>query len=123
LPYHVLVDGLREAPAAAGRKIGTTKRGIGPCYEDKAARRGVRAIDLRDPQRCLGLVERAVEAWAPVIRELGGEVPVPRAIVDALEPLAKRLLPLLRDTSRLVDDALRAGDKILFEGAQGTLLD
>src|SRR5262245_31381375 len=62
LPYHILVDGLREAGAGAGRKIGTTKRGIGPCYEDKAARRGVRAADLRDLAHCLALVERAIEA-------------------------------------------------------------
>src|SRR4030095_15878074 len=103
LPYHVLVDGLRESAAAAGHKIGTTKRGIGPCYEDKAARRGVRAIDLRDRACCLAQLERAVGVWAPVIRALGGAVPEPRATLDALDPLAKRLLPLLRDTSRLVD--------------------
>jgi adenylosuccinate synthase len=123
MPYHVLVDGLRESAASAANKIGTTKRGIGPCYEDKAARRGVRAVDLRDPKSCLTLIERAVEAWAPTIRALGGELPSARAIVDELEPIAKRVLPLLADTSRLVDDALRDKKKILFEGAQGTLLD
>src|SRR3954470_16464731 len=75
LPYHPLIDGLREGSAGAGAKIGTTKRGIGPCYEDKAARRGVRIGDLRDPARTRTLVDRTLAAWAPVIRDLGGEVP------------------------------------------------
>jgi len=123
LPYHVLVDGLRESAAAESRKIGTTKRGIGPCYEDKAARRGVRAADLRDMGRMLGLVERATAAWAPTIQALGGEVPSPRAIVEALAPLAARIIPIVTDTSVLLEDAVRKGQAILLEGAQGTLLD
>ena len=75
LPYHRLVDGLREAAATDGQKIGTTKRGIGPCYEDKAARRGIRVGDLADLDGLEQKLARAVNAWGPVVRELGGEVP------------------------------------------------
>jgi adenylosuccinate synthase len=123
LPYHILVDGLREAAASATTKIGTTKRGIGPCYEDKAARRGIRMGDLRDLDRTETLLARAIEAWSPVIRAFGGEVPNARAIVQTLRPLAERLVPLLAETSLMVDAAVRAGEKIMLEGAQGTLLD
>jgi adenylosuccinate synthase len=123
LPYHILVDGLRESTASADSKIGTTKRGIGPCYEDKAARRGLRLGDLRDLARAEKLIARAIEAWAPVIRALGGEVPSAKAMLDGIRPLAARVLPLLADTSALVDDAVRAGEKVMLEGAQGTLLD
>lgn len=123
LPYHVLIDGLREGQAAAGAKIGTTKRGIGPCYEDKAARRGVRVGDLRDLSRAEVLVERALEAWAPTLRALGGEVPNASTVIDALRPLVGRILPLITDTSLLVDAAVQANEKVMLEGAQGTLLD
>src|SRR5580693_2223998 len=75
LPYHPLIDGLREGAADADARIGTTKRGIGPCYEDKAGRRGVRVGDLADPAHARVLVERAFASWRPIIRDLGGEVP------------------------------------------------
>src|SRR5579871_3170214 len=86
LPYHPLIDGLREGAAGEGAKIGTTKRGIGPCYEDKAARRGIRVGDLADLGRVRTLVDRALAAWAPVIRDLGGEVPDAGRIVEGLAP-------------------------------------
>jgi adenylosuccinate synthase len=123
LPYHPLVDGLREGRADVGAKIGTTKRGIGPCYEDKAARRGVRVGDLADVARTRVLVGRALAAWRPVILDLGGTVPDADRIMADLEPLAARLRPLVADTSALIDSALRADHKVLLEGAQGTLLD
>jgi adenylosuccinate synthase len=123
LPYHLLVDGLREDRAARGDKIGTTKRGIGPAYEDKAGRRGVRAGDLRDLGRVEHLVRGALAAWEPTIRALGGEPPVVADVLAWIEPLAARVAPLLADTSLRVDAALRAGKNVLFEGAQGTLLD
>ena len=122
LPYHPLIDGLREG-GGGGTRIGTTKRGIGPCYEDKAARRGVRVGDLRDLQRVSDLVDQALRAWAPVIRDLGGEVPERARILAELAPLAERLLPLVADTSVLTEAALKAGQRVLLEGAQGTLLD
>ncbi len=123
LPYHVLVDGLREAAARSGKAIGTTKKGIGPAYEDKARRTGIRAGDLRDLARLRDRVGTALEAWAPVIRALGGEVPSLAATLDPLERSAERIVPLLAETSAIVDRAIRQGARILFEGAQGTLLD
>ena len=120
LPYHVLVDVLREQRPDA---LGTTKRGVGPCYEDKAARRGVPLGALRDLGRTAGLVERALAAWEPTIRALGGEPPKVSEVVEKLRPLAERVVPLLADTSKLIEQAVRSGKKVLFEGAQGTLLD
>jgi len=70
-----------------------------------------------------GVVEQAVAAWAPTLRALGGEVPNVDDIIERLRPLAQRIVPQLRDTSRLVNDAIRDGQSVLFEGAQGTLLD
>ena len=122
LPYHILIDGLREN-AAADKKIGTTKKGIGPAYEDKVARRGVRLGDLRDLDRTRTLVEAALAAWAPTVKALGGELPSAETIVAELAPLAARLLPLAADTSKITDDAVRRGERVLLEGAQGTLLD
>jgi adenylosuccinate synthase len=123
LPYHPLIDGLREASAEAGKKIGTTKRGIGPCYEDKAGRRGVRAGDLRDMRKVEGLLEGALAAWMPVLTGLGGEAPNVREILAWLEPLAARIVPLLADTSKLLNEALREGKRVVLEGAQAALLD
>jgi adenylosuccinate synthase len=123
LPYHVLVDTLRETSAPAGRAIGTTKKGIGPAYEDKARRTGLRAGDLRHPARLKDRVEAAVAAWAPTITAFGGTVPETGPIVAALETAAKRLVPLLRETSALVNDAVRQNRRVMLEGAQGTLLD
>jgi len=120
LSYHRLVDGLREQGEGA---IGTTKRGIGPCYEDKIARRGVPMSALRDPAVMRDLVGRALEAWKPTIAALGGKAPTVDEVVSEVEPLASRLAPMLRDTAAFVDEALRANKYILFEGAQGTLLD
>src|SRR5262249_29495030 len=103
--------------------LGTTKRGVGPCYEDKAARRGVLLGALRDLARAERLVSAAVDAWAPEIRALGGTVPSVAEIMERLRALAPRIVPMLADTSRLADDALREKKRVLLEGAQGTLLD
>ncbi len=121
LSYHRLVDGLREADASSA--LGTTKRGIGPCYEDKAARRGVPMGAMRDLRAMRDLASRALDAWKPVISALGGSAPSVDEVMSEVEPLAPRLVPRLCDTSALVDIALRAGKTVLFEGAQGTLLD
>ncbi|MBK6512571.1 MAG: adenylosuccinate synthase [Polyangiaceae bacterium] len=121
LPYHVLIDGLRES--AATQKIGTTKKGIGPGYEDKVARRGIRFTDLRDLDRTRGLIDAALLAWAPLVHAWGASLPSTDAILDDLAPLAKKLLPMVADTGKLLDVAVRAGKHVLLEGAQGTLLD
>jgi adenylosuccinate synthase len=123
LPYHLMVDGLREGSAGAGEKIGTTKRGIGPCYECKAARRGIRAGDLADLARVEALVKRALREWEPTIRDLGGEPPSVASIMSELAPHAEKLRPLLADTSKLVSASIIEGRRVLLEGAQGTLLD
>ncbi len=120
LPYHVLVDGLREKGAGA---LGTTKRGVGPAYEDKAGRRGVTLGMLRDLKRCEKLVAFALEAWTPTIRALGGTPTTVPEVMATLEKVAPRLVPLLAETSRVVGEAMAANKRVLFEGAQGTLLD
>jgi adenylosuccinate synthase len=123
LPYHPEIDALREHAAGASAKIGTTKRGIGPCYEDKVARRGIRAGDLKDLALVEAKIEQALAAWTPVIEALGGKAPDPHRIVADLRPIAERLRPLVTDTSALLDEALKKGQRVLLEGAQGTLLD
>jgi adenylosuccinate synthase len=120
LPYHVLVDELRERTADA---LGTTKRGVGPCYEDKAGRRGLPMGVLRDPGHAEALVGRALASWGPTILALGGTPPTVREVMAKLRPLAERIVPLLAETSLLVERAVRDGKRVLFEGAQGTLLD
>ncbi len=122
-PYHVLIDGLREKGKDA---IGTTKRGVGPCYEDKVARRGIPLGAFRDTNRLRELVGRALSDWAPIFQHLGaGEVPVPTVddVLAAIEPTRARILPMLVDSQALVERTVRAGKRVVLEGAQGTLLD
>ncbi len=123
LPYHVLIDCLRESKACENNAIGTTKKGIGPTYEDKVRRTGIRTGDLRYPEKLRERVALALEAWAPVIQALGGEVPNLDSIVQPLLEHAERIVPMLGSVSLMVDKALREGARVLFEGAQGTLLD
>jgi adenylosuccinate synthase len=120
LPYHKLVD----AESAASKAIGTTGRGIGPAYEDKVARRGVRVLDLRHPARLRELVEKgAAHADAQLARfgaagraDVGGTLAL-------LERLAPRLLPLAEDVGLHVHRAVKGGAAVLLEGAQGSMLD
>ncbi len=123
LPYHVMIDCLRESKAAASNAIGTTKKGIGPTYEDKARRTGIRTGDLRRPEKLSEKLDLAIEGWAPIITALGGEVPTVESVLQPLLKQAERIVPLLSSVSLLVDQALRDGAHVLFEGAQGTLLD
>ena len=120
LPYHIVIDTLREQGKSA---LGTTKRGVGPCYEDKVARRGIHLGMLRHFAQLHDLVGGALDAWGPVARELGGTLPTVAEVMDRLEPIAARLVPLLTDTATVAEAAVRAKKKVLFEGAQGTLLD
>ena len=122
LPTHRLMEKLGEA--RPGRvSIGTTSRGIGPCYEDKIARRGLTMGKLRDLAAARAIVEGALEAWAPTIKALGGTAPSIDDVMAQLEAVAPRVVPLLADTAKLVEAAVRKGGNVLFEGAQGTLLD
>jgi adenylosuccinate synthase len=119
LPYHRDLDLLSEARRGE-RKIGTTSRGIGPAYEDKIARRGIRVGDLADPAGLEHEVRANVDARNRLVQDTtmdAGEV-----LVD-LAKHAARLKPWVRDVSLMLDGAMKKGESILFEGAQGTLLD
>lgn len=127
LPYHKLIDGLREDHGAKrGKAIGTTRRGIGPAYEAKAARRGVRMRDLLKPARLRELVAANLDELAPLIAHLGGTPPGPDEIaawVDGAIAAGERLAPYTGDAGRHVTGKIAAGAHVLFEGAQGCLLD
>jgi len=122
LPYHKLLDRAREKQ----EKIGTTGRGIGPTYEDKYGRRGVRVGDLRNLERAKEQVRARVAAANQMLQLLGvgsGEWANADETERLLERLAPRLLPLAVDAGRVVWDALARGESVLLEGAQGALLD
>ena len=119
LPYHRDLDLLSEARRGE-RKIGTTSRGIGPAYEDKIARRGVRVCDLMDP---VGLEQNIRDNVTARNRLVQDSTMDWRPVFDQLMGYGQRLRPWVRDVSLLLAEAIRAGEAILFEGAQGTLLD
>jgi adenylosuccinate synthase len=123
MPYHKAVDMARET-AKGKDKIGTTGRGIGPCYEDKAGRRGIRVLDLLDAKALEAKIRENLEEKnflltcflkAPALEF--------QPIFDSYTAMAERLRPFICDVSIMVDKATRDGKKILFEGAQGTHLD
>ncbi|RYF92007.1 MAG: adenylosuccinate synthase [Caulobacteraceae bacterium] len=121
LPLHRDLDQARES--ASTQKIGTTGRGIGPAYEDKVGRRAIRVADLADPESLKPKIERLLSHHGPLRRGLGLPEADPVAMFDELLALAPRLLPYARPTWKLLDEMRRAGKRILFEGAQGALLD
>jgi adenylosuccinate synthase len=123
LPYHVALDQAREARRGAA-KIGTTGRGIGPAYEDKAARRAVRLDDLFDPERFRSRITEALELHNFVLeRYLGAQPLDPDRVVDEALALAPRLRPMAADVASELAAEMSAGRNLLFEGAQGALLD
>jgi len=119
LPYHRDLDLLSEARRGE-RKIGTTSRGIGPAYEDKIARRGIRVCDLMDP---VGLEQNIRDNVTARNRLVQDSTMDWRPVFDQLLMYGQRLRPWVRDVSLMLAEAMRAGQAILFEGAQGTLLD
>ena len=120
LPFHKLLDRAREQR----EKIGTTGRGIGPTYEDKYGRRGIRVGDLRNPERAKELVCTRVHAANEFLGLLGSSERADAAAhVQLLERLAPRLLPIAVDAGRVVYEALQRAESVLLEGAQGALLD
>jgi adenylosuccinate synthase len=122
LPIHRELDGLRE-DGAGGAKIGTTRRGIGPAYEDKVGRRAVRICDLRDTASTEGKVDALLAHHNPLRAGFGAE-PVDRgALLAAINDVAPQILPYASMVWRDLDAARRAGKRILFEGAQGAMLD
>src|SRR4051812_27164304 len=123
MPWHVAIDQASER-RLGNLQIGTTKRGIGPCYADKAMRLGIRVQDLLDPKILRQKIEVALaekNLWLETVYEV--EALELEQIADRYEGYAQRLRPHIGDTSLLVDRALKDGRSVLLEGGQGTLLD
>ena len=123
LSLHRELDARRESDGGGGVKLGTTKRGIGPAYEDKVARRAIRLMDLAEPESLDDKIERLLAHHDPLCRGMG--VPAPRLIDvrNELLAIAPKVLPFMAPTFELLDRERRAGKRILFEGAQGAMLD
>jgi adenylosuccinate synthase len=121
LPWHRDLDQARES--ASANKIGTTGRGIGPAYEDKVGRRAVRVADLADREALEAKIDRLLSHHAPLRRGLGLPEADAGALIAELEALAPKILPYARPAWRLLDEVVKAGRRVLFEGAQGALLD
>ena len=123
LPYHVAIDQAREKAKGAG-KIGTTGRGIGPAYEDKVARRAIRLQDLMHRERFAAKLGEVLDYHNFMLKHYF-KAPLEdfQQILDATLALAERIKPMVADVPRMLYNAQRAGENLLFEGAQGTLLD
>jgi adenylosuccinate synthase len=122
LPLHRELDHFRET-SNAGLKIGTTKRGIGPAYEDKVGRRAIRVVDLNDRATLAMKIERLLSHHNALRRGLGINEVDGADLLDQLTAVAGDVLPYAENVSQLLDTQRRAGSRILFEGAQGALLD
>ena len=122
LSLHRELDKVRES-SGSGTRIGTTGRGIGPAYEDKVGRRAIRLIDLSEPEALDGKIERLLAHHNPLRRGFGLPEVTVSAIREELLSAAPRVLPFMDRVSQLLDERRRAGQRILFEGAQGALLD
>ena len=122
-PAHRMMEKMSEG--RPGRiSIGTTSRGIGPCYEDKIARRGIRVADLLDTAFFRGQYDSVMEEKVTIARTFGIYTELDlKAIRDEYEHFADRIRPMVCDTAVMLNDAIRAGKSVLFEGAQGTMLD
>ena len=123
MPYHKALDLAREAAKGKG-KLGTTGRGIGPCYEDKVGRRGIRAVDLLDPEALEEKIRTNLEEKNFLLsRFFGADILEFQPIYDSYLLMAEKIGPFISNVSLEIDEAIRKGEKILFEGAQGTHLD
>jgi adenylosuccinate synthase len=122
LPLHRDLDQAREIQAGAG-KIGTTGRGIGPAYEDKVGRRAIRVGDLAEPESLPGKINRLLAHHGALRRGLDLPEADAEALLAQLIAVAPKILPFAQPAWRLLDKAVKAGKRVLFEGAQGALLD
>jgi adenylosuccinate synthase len=120
LPYHVYLDTLREE---GGRGIGTTKKGIGPCYEDKVARIGIRVADYLDAAAFRGLVRQSLKVRSAELTKVKSLKTIEAEVFDGYEERRRFLARFAADTGLLLDEARRRGEKILLESAQGSMLD
>ena len=123
LPIHGELDRAREEAASKGTKIGTTGRGIGPAYEDKVGRRSVRVADLADDATLEARVDRALQHHDPLRKGLGIEAVDRDALIAQLKEIAAEILPFAAPVWKVLNEKRKAGKRILFEGAQGALLD
>src|SRR5690606_15037039 len=124
LSLHRELDGMREDAASnSGTKIGTTRRGIGPAYEDKVGRRAIRLMDLADLEALEGKVERILTHHNALRRGFGVPEVEHKTIMEELTSIADKVLPFRETVWLLLDKERRKGSRILFEGAQGSLLD
>jgi adenylosuccinate synthase len=122
LPLHGAIDRARET-ARGERKIGTTGRGIGPAYEDKVARRAIRMCDLAEPATLSDKLDELLLHHNTLLRGLGAEPFEKQALLDGLLEIAPKILPFVEPVWERLDQARRAGQRILFEGAQAVMLD
>ncbi|WP_212111236.1 adenylosuccinate synthase [Bartonella queenslandensis] len=122
LSLHRDLDAIRES-GLSGLKIGTTKRGIGPAYEDKVGRRAIRVMDLAEKDTLMAKIERLLRHHNALRRGMGVAEIDSQALYDELMQVADKILPFMDSTWRLLDEGYREGKHILFEGAQGALLD
>jgi adenylosuccinate synthase len=120
MPYHKAIDEAREEHKS---KIGTTKRGIGPCYGDKVARIGIRIEDLYNSERLLDLLERNLEEKNSILRGYGKNEIKIESILDTYSEAASFISEFVSNTDLIVEEAIREDKLILFEGAQGIMLD
>ncbi len=121
-PYHRQIEKAMEA-ARGENRIGTTMRGIGPAYEDKAARRGIRVCDLMDPEKFRRKLDCVLAEKSALSRGVFGEELVTDGLVESYLAMAERIRGYVADTASLLDRALNEGKDVLFEGAQGGMLD
>jgi adenylosuccinate synthase len=122
LPLHAAIDRAREV-ARGDRKIGTTGRGIGPAYEDKVARRAIRVCDLAEPETVSDKLDELLLHHNTLLKGLGAETFDKATLLAQLMALAPRILPFAEPVWERLDEARRAGTRILFEGAQAVMLD
>jgi adenylosuccinate synthase len=123
LPYHRMIE-LAAESAPGRKKIGTTSRGIGPAYEDKMARSGLRVVDLLHPALLKTHIEAACAEKNAIAHALFGTDPLdPTAMYDEYAAAAEKVRPFVADTGRILNNILAQGGSVMFEGAQGTMLD
>jgi adenylosuccinate synthase len=123
LPHHLILDRLREESRSGSVPVGSTLRGIGPAYEDKVGRRGVRVGDLYRPEQFRRLLSATLTYWRPMLEGRGMEVPDAARVVEETRRLAARFERWVTDTVELIHGGLERGARVLLEGAQGTMLD
>ena len=123
LPYHRMIE--LAAESAPGRqKIGTTSRGIGPAYEDKMARNGLRVVDMMNTNLLKTHIENACHEKNTIAHALFGTEPLdPAQMYEEYAAAAEKLAPFVRDTAAMLNKAIKDGQRVMFEGAQGTMLD